>query len=269
MISWMAGCSSETKTTATSTGKADTSKRGVTVFKSDPISLKSTAQLVANLLKQDVLEKVARKSSLGGYFLVDVFRVELPQRGVVLWHCYNPTQEHSLPQLFVAVEQVIAYDSVNPPTVPAATTLAVPLETYKYPHSSNSQSAVLVSIQTQKTKPTAPKPTTTYISRDLVEKYNEKFNELMQSVEILTDSLYCKYSHAFFLDNKAYKNFIARDPVYVRYYFGVAWDTAHKPNYFRPILAGADGQGSTIHKKGPVNNDDPFLQKSVPPPPEQ
>lgn len=269
MVGWLTGCNRGKETPPeTPLVHADTSKLKAQDIVTLPISLQNTAEMVASMLKQKALGNIAKNASLGGYFMSDVFRVQPPNRGVLLWHCYNPRGENSLPKFFVAVEQVTGYDSIKkPPTEPAAMDLAVPLGTYKYTPSDNSQLAVLNSIRAQRTKPSAPGPSTTFISRVLVKRYNLKFDSLMLSIKKETDSLYCKYPHAFFIDNTAYENFLRRNPTYVRYYFGVSWDKKHEPNYLRPILGGANADGYTIQKKSLIVNDEPFIQKSVPPPP--
>jgi hypothetical protein len=241
-------------------------KKRISEFKTDPISIAQTSKMISYLLKEDFrLERIAREKSLGGYFLASEFTISGDNIGVVLWHCYNPQRENSLPEFFLAVEQVKEYDSITPQQEPQNSTLTIPHHTFNFRERDNEENTILNYIDGHVTADESI-PASKPIGKAEVKKYARNFQELMIWIGPHQGNLYCKHPHAFFRNNQAYRNFMKRDPFYVRYYMGLAFDDDHHPNYLRPVLAPVNEDGETIMEKR-FTADEPFVQKSVPPPP--
>jgi hypothetical protein len=247
----------------------EAAKKSISEFKTDPISIAKTSKLISYFLKGDPrLERIARQKELGGYFYAREFTLPAGANmhaGVVLWHCYNPQVEKPFPEFFLAVEQVTAYDSIHPPQEPQKNVLTIPIRTFVYRERDNEERTIMDYIDRHITADASlPAPIT--IGKEEVKKYATNFSELMRWIEPYPNNPYCKYPHAFFRNNSSYKNFMRRSPAYVRYYLGLAYDDDHYPNYLRPILAPVNASGGTIMEKRSAA-DEPFIQKSVPPPP--
>lgn len=229
----------------------------------DPISIDDACHLVEKMLKQSTLQKIAKTKTFGGFFPADVFKIRPGNIGVLLWYCYNPESgDNGFPELFFAVEQVQIYDdSLHTLPVPGDS-IVIP-ERFTYSQTTNDFNKIKGFVIGHVTKTSLRSQP---ISAANVRKFSKNFLSLISIIS--GDTTLCKYPFALFKNNSSYDHFMKKAGLsYVRYYLGMSLDAKHKPNYLRPILAGADASGGTILNLTKSRAEDPFLQKSVPPPP--
>jgi hypothetical protein len=239
-------------------------------MKSDPISIESTIEMSSLLLEeQPALSNIARYIAFGGVFNASVFNMQQNMFGVRMWYCYNPNNNNKLfPEFFLALEHIDkeTYDENNPEKLSLNPTFIVP-ETFKYDKIDYEEKTIEEFIMTHGAITTNPSPPP--ISQTEITEFSNNFKSLMSIISPRASKPYCKYPVAIFEYTLAYKNFLAApQPMWVRYYMGLARDPSHKPNYMRPILAGVDEFGKPILRVV-LDTDESFLQKSVPPPPHQ
>lgn len=233
-------------------------------IKSDPISVRQAAEMTSRLLIENPeLKKLAKNKAIGGLFLGTSLVLGPDKKGVLFWHCYNPDhEENGFPELFLAMEQVKEYDSVTPQPKPENAMLELPLHTFVYDKTSLVRDAIIGYFLDHNTS--VENARVRQIDSSLVIRYTRNFVNEMKRISPNANDLYCLHPHAFFIDNQYYQDFMGENPSFVRYYMGLAIDQYHKPNYYRPILAGVNSDGETIvtnRKRG----DNAFLQKSWPP----
>jgi hypothetical protein len=237
--------------------------------RSDPLSVENGAKMISSGLNEPFLEVLAKRFGIGGYFEADSLKITGQNIGIVLWPCYNPEGEDRYPKFFLVAEQVERYDSTDSPSknnLPGSN-LIMPLKTHHYNGTSNDQLEAKKEILRKKdVSASLPYPK---IDSVRVLKYVRRFEKLMEGITHAPDFSLCKYGQYFYINNSNYKNFIgAKDIEYVHYYMGFAKDDEHRPNYFRPILVGVKIDGTTIEKNNKARDEDPLLQKSIPPPPD-
>lgn len=233
-------------------------------FKSDPFSVKSTADIMSTLLlSSPSLNNLARSKGIGGVFEKEYLEIKNGMAGIRLWYCYNSI-DRMYPEFFLALEQIKTFDGQNPEDNPGDT-LMVPY-TFLYTEKDEGPNATYNFIVNHKT--TSVK--NTKIDKVRVLQFSRAFKSLMSIISPNPFDQYCKYPVAFFENTDAYKDFMNNDSKFVRYYLGLSFDPDHKPNYFRPVLVGVEDSGLTRVSSTNRNKDDePFIQKSVPPPPHQ
>jgi len=235
--------------------------------KSEPVSVLETSERIAELLDKWPLEMLGRQIALGGYFHSDVFQINGDEKAaIILWFCYNPSNR-AHPQLFVVAEKVSNFSENDPaPAGPVNEPLYRPIKTFEYDNDTNNSYDTLAFMRNAR-NPGITLPSQT-ILKSHVEEYVSNFKVMMSAMEVLCGAKFSQFPYAAFGNNKFYKAFMDREHKYVTYFFTLYFDTGHQPNYFRPVLGLTDQYGKLVETTT-ARLDEPMLQKSWPPPPNE
>ncbi len=238
-----------------------------TAVKSEKFSLINTAKLGAFYMNANNSFRNISKVSWGGTFDANAFKLNAPNNAVRLWYCYNPKNK-KYPKFFLALEQIeITGDTAKyPESSPAIGNKLIIPEVFPYPTSASTTSIDIQKFIESHDTDVAGKM---QLSAAEVLEYSENFRDLISIISPADIGPYCKYMVAIFVSGDPYNEFMAREGglTFVRYYMGLSYDPTHEPNYLRPVLAGVSADGTTV--TGNRTDPEPFLQKSVPPPPYQ
>jgi hypothetical protein len=215
-------------------------------------------ELMVNYVKDTPLMQIT-DYNFGGTFPKDVIYTPGESYvGVRLWFCYDD-QGGPNRKLFLAAEKIPSFSFPTEQDEPFQQTLTTIDKSLSFhPTGSVDLGDALYHIR----KNPEPNGKTVPISKNDVIKFSKAFKLKMDSEPSMKD--YINYTYCFFIfDND--KDFEAllkpTGADYVRYYFG--FDSKSKTNKIRVVLAAADANGKVFAKSSDI-----FLQKSIPPPPE-
>jgi hypothetical protein len=239
-----------------------------TAVQSEPFHINNTAKLAAFYMNSNnSFRNVAKKYSWGGTFDANIFKLTNPNNAIRLWYCYN-SDNNKYPKFFLALEQIEATNDTDkkPEAAPEISkdSLFVP-KVFVYPDEITTSDAIRNFIEKHDTD----EPGNLKISREDVLRYSDNFRDFLSIISPSDIGPYCKYVVAIFREGDYFREFLNRENglTFVRYYMGLSYDPSHEPNYLRPVLAGVRSDGTTLLDLVTRTNGT-FLQKSVPPPPD-